>query len=180
MKATLSAAVSAALLALLIDVHAGACATIPARAAAGKDQPCSQACLAGVMADFKASVLARKPVELAQGAEVRENMEVTTVDESAWKDVKAVKSSAVFSDAVTGNVVSRDGVETSDGKAAYISTRLKVEAGWITEVEFSSDVARADPAYVWNLPRALTATVPEAERMTRDALDALAHRTSRR
>jgi hypothetical protein len=149
---------------------------MPARAAAGKDEPCSQACLAKVMADFKASVLARKAVELAKDAEVRENMEVTTVHKAAWKDVKAVRSSAVIADAVTGNVVSRDGVEMSDGKAAYISTRLKVEAGQITEVEFSSDFARANPAYVWNLPAALTAPVPEAERMTREALDALAHR----
>jgi hypothetical protein len=147
-----------------------------AREAAVNTEACSRACLAKVMADFKASVLAKKPVELAPSAEVRENMEVTTVDQSAWKDAKAVRSSAVFSDAVTGNVVSRDGVEMSDGKAAYISTRLKVEAGRITEVEFSSDVARANPAYVWNLPPVLTATVPEAERMTREALDALAHR----
>jgi hypothetical protein len=177
MKATtLSAVVTAALFALLIDVRPGACATMPRRDAADKTQPCSQACLAKVMADFKASVLAKKLVELAEGAEVRENMEVTTVDKAAWKDVKAVKSSAAFSDAVTGNVVSRDGVEMSDGKPAYISTRLKVEAGRITEVEFSADVARANPAYVWNLPAVLTATVPEAERMTREALDALAHR----
>jgi len=124
-------------------------------------------------AKFKASVLAERPVRLAGTAEVRENMEVTTVEKSAWKDVKAVKSSAVISDALTGNVVSRDGVEMSDGKAAYISTRLKVEAGTITEVELSSDLARANPAYVWNLPPVLTATVPEGERMTREALDAL-------
>jgi hypothetical protein len=177
MKArTLSEVLIAALFALLIDVRPGACETMPAREAAGKDQPCSPACLAKVMADFKASVLAKKTVELAKDAEVRENMEVTTVDKAAWKDVKAVKSSAAFSDAVTGNVVSRDGVEMSDGKPAYISTRLKVEAGRITEVEFSADVARANPAYVWNLPPVLTATVPEAERMTREALDALAHR----
>lgn len=173
---TLSAVVTAALLALLIDAHAGACATMPAPDAAPRAQACSQACLVKVMADFKASVLAKKTVELAKDAEVRENMEVTTVDKAAWKDVKAVKSSAVISDAVTGNVVSRDGVEMSDGKAAYISTRLKVEAGRITEVEFSSDLARANPAYVWNLPPVLTATVPESERMTREALDALAHR----
>jgi hypothetical protein len=172
----LSSIVTAALLALLIDVRPGLCVTMPAREAPGKDQPCSQACLAKVMADFKASVLAKKTVELAKDAEVRENMDITTVDQAAWKDVKSVKSSAVFSDAVTGNVVSRDGVEMSDGKAAYISTRLKVEAGKITEVEFSSDLARANPAYVWNLPPVLTATVPEAERMTREALDALAHR----
>ena len=73
-------------------------------------------------------------------------MEVATGEKSAWKDVKAIKSSAAFSDALTGNVVSRDGVEMSDGKAAYISTRLKVEAGRIMQVEFSSDVARANPA----------------------------------
>jgi hypothetical protein len=157
----LSSIVTAALLALLIDVRPGLCVTMPAREAPGKGQPCSQSCLARVMADFKASVLARNTAELAKGA---------------WKDVKTVKSSAVFSDAVTGNVVSRDGVEMSDGKAAYISTRLKVEAGRITEVELSSDLARANPAYVWNLPPVLTATVPEAERMTREALDALAHR----
>lgn len=173
MKArTLSAVVTTVILALSIDAQAAACATMPAP----KAEPCSQACLVEVMADFKASVLAKKAVELAKDAEVRENMEVTTVDEAAWKDVKAVKSSAVISDAVTGNVVSRDGVEMNDGKAAYISTRLKVEAGKITEVEFSSDVSRANPAYVWNLPPVLTATVPEAERMTREALDALAHR----
>jgi hypothetical protein len=174
--ATLSAVVTAAICALLIDVHPGACATMPAPEAAPKAQPCSQACLVEVMADFKARVLAKRTVELAKDAEVRENMEVTTVDKAAWKDVKAVKSSAVFSDAVTGNVVSRDGVEMIDGKAAYISTRLRVEAGRVTEVEFSSDLARANPAYVWNLPRVLTATVPEGERMTREALDALAHR----
>ena len=177
MKATtVSAVVTAALLALLNDAHAGACATMPVRKAADQDRVCSQACLATVMADFKANVLARKPVALARGAKVRENMEVTTVEKAAWKDVKVVKSSAVFSDAVTGNVVSRDGVEMSDGKAAYLSTRLKVEAGKITEVEFSSDVLRANPAYVWNLPPVLTATVPEGERTTREALDALAHR----
>ena len=167
---------TATLLALLIDARGGACATLAAPEAVPQAEPCSQACLARFMADFKASVLAKKTVPLARDAEVRENMEVTTVEKAAWKDVKSVKSSAVFSDAVTGNVVSRDGVEMNDGKAAYISTRLKVVAGEVKEVEFSSDLARANPAYVWNLPPVLTATVPEAERMTRGALDALAHR----
>jgi hypothetical protein len=174
--ANLSAVATAVLVALQMGVQAEAWATMSPQAAPLADQPCSQACLAKVMADFKASVLAKKDVRLAEGAEVRENMVVTTVDKSAWKDVKAVKSSAVFSDAVTGNVVSRDGVETSDGRAAYLSTRLKVEAGRITEVEFSSDLSRANPAYVWNLPPLLTAGVPEAERMTREALHALARR----
>ncbi len=135
------AVVTVTLFALLIGVRTGS-ATMPAREAAGKTEPCSQACLANVMTEFKASVLAKGLVRLTGTAEVRENMEVTTVEKSAWKDVKAVKSSAVFSDAVTGNVVSRDGVEMSDGKAAYISTRLKVEAGGIT----GSSSARMSPA----------------------------------
>jgi hypothetical protein len=164
--ATPSAVSTGALFALLIGVRPGACATLP----------CTQSCLDKLMAGFKASVLARRPVALAETAEVRENMEVTTVEKSAWQAVKAVQSTVTFSDAVTGNVVSRDGVEMSDGKAAYISTRLRVEAGRITEVELSSDVARANPAYVWNLPPLLTTSVPEGERMTREALDALAHR----
>jgi hypothetical protein len=53
MKATtLPAVVTAALFALLIDVRPGLCVTTPAREAAGKDQPCSQACLAKVAADY--------------------------------------------------------------------------------------------------------------------------------
>lgn len=137
---------------------------------------CSQACLAEVLSEFKSSVLAKKPVKLAEHAEVRENMEITTVEQSAWKDVKAIRSSAVFADAVTGNVVSRDGVELVDGKPGYISTRLRVDGGRITEVELSSDVVRANPAYVFRLPAVLTELVPRDERTSREALEALAHR----
>ena len=161
---------------LLAVAAAGVRATPFAEARGEKNASCSRACLVKTMADFKASVLANTPVKLADHAEVRENMVITTIESTAWKDVKAIKSTAVFTDPVTGNVVSRDGVEMTDGKPAYLSTRLKVEAGRLTEVELSSDVARANPAYVWSLPAVLTTTIPEAERMTRDALDALAHR----
>jgi hypothetical protein len=98
---------------------------------------CTQACLAQVLGEFKSSVLAKKPVKLADDAVVRENMEITTVEQSAWKDVKAIRSTAAFADSVTGNVVSRDGVEINDGKPGYISTRLRVDRGRITEVELS-------------------------------------------
>jgi hypothetical protein len=166
----------AAILSLLIDVRLGGCLAMQPARAASKGQPCSQECLTKTMAAFKADVFAKRPVALAPNAEVRENMEATTVEKSAWKDVKAIKSSAMFADAVTGNVVSRDGVEMNDGKPAYISTRLKLEGGQISEVELSSDVARANPSYVWSLPPVLTAVVPKPERMTREALDALARR----
>ena len=144
--------------------------------ARNQTKSCSQACLAQALGEFKRSVLAKKPVELGENAEVRENMEITTVEQSAWKDVGAIRSTAVFADAMTGNVVSRDGVELIDGKPGYISTRLRVDGGKITEVELSSDVVRANPAYVWSLPPLLTALVPRDERSSREALEALAHR----
>lgn len=137
---------------------------------------CSQSCLAQLLGEFKRRMLAREPVALAENAEVRENMEITTLERSAWKDVTAIRSTAAFADAVTGNIVSRDGVELIDGKPGYISTRLRVESGQITEVELSSDVARANPAYVWSLPPALAALVPRDQRTSREALEALAHR----
>lgn len=144
--------------------------------AGNQTRSCSQACLAQALAEFKRSLLAKKPVELAENAEVRENMEITTVEQSAWRDVLAIRSTAVFADAMTGNVVSRDGVELIDGKPGYISTRLRVDGGKITEVELSSDVVRANPAYVFRLPPLLTALVPRDERSSREALEALAHR----
>ena len=51
----LSVVVSAALVALMLDVRPGACWTTPAREAAGKPQACSQACLIKIMGDFKAA-----------------------------------------------------------------------------------------------------------------------------
>lgn len=168
-------ALAIAVLALSVAVQATEAVPSTTAVSAGSTT-CSKVCLGQVMADFKASVLAGSPVNIADDAEVRENMEPTTVEESAWKDVKAIRSSAVFSDAVTGNVVSRDGVEMADGAPGYVSTRLKVERGQITEVEFSSDVGRANPDYVWDLPALLKAAIPEPERTTREALEALGHR----
>jgi hypothetical protein len=152
---------------------------LPARGApaqGGQAPSCSQECLLKTLAGFKADLLAGKPVTLAPKAEVRENMEVTTVETSAWRNVKAIRSSAMFADAVTGNVVSRDGVELNDGKPAYLSTRLRIENSTITEVEISADLARANPGYVFDLPPVLTALVPGEERLARETLDALAHR----
>lgn len=161
---------------LLVDVGDGTAGTLASERVAPAIPYCSQECLSKVMAGFKADVIARRPITLVPAAEVRENMEVTTVEKSAWKDVKTIRSTAVFADAVTGNVVSRDGVELKDGKPAYLSTRLRVDGGAISEVEISSDLGRVNSAYVWALPPVLTALVPQDQRMTRGALDALAHR----
>jgi hypothetical protein len=161
---------------LLVNGGATAGTTLAADEVVATTPSCSQECLLVAMTGFKADLLAGRPVTLAPNAEVRENMEVTAVEKSAWKKVKAIRSTAVFADAITGNVVSRDGVELHDGGPGYLSTRLRIEAGKIAEVEVSSDLARANPAYVWNLPPVLTSFVARDERMTREALDALAHR----
>lgn len=150
--------------------------SMPRVSAAQAREACSQTCLLEKMATFKATVLKRQPVALAPTAEVRENMVVTTVGQSAWKDVKAVRSSATFADAATGNVVSRDGVELADGRPGYISTRLKVLGTQISEVEFTSDRGRVNPAYVYALPAVLSAIVPPEQRSSREDLGALARR----
>ncbi len=141
---------------------------------------CDQACLANVMDGFIKAMTSGKTaaVPLAQDAEIRENTKVVTLDSTAWKQVKAIRSSLVVADALTGNVVSRAGVELADGKAGYISTRLKVVAGRrVTDVEMSADTSpRVVGAYVWNLDPKLTAVLPPEQRMTRVALEALARR----
>jgi len=117
-------------------------------------------------------------VPLADQAEVRENTKIITLDTSTWRQVKAVRSTMIFGDPVTSNVVSRAGVELADGKPGYISTRLKVIAnGRITDVEISADTSpRVVGAYVWSLDPQFTAMLPPEQRMTRVALEALGRR----
>ena len=141
---------------------------------------CDQACLAGVMSDFVTAMTTGKPtsVPLAREAEVRENAGIVALDATAWSQVKAVRSIMTFADAVTGNIVSRAGVELVDGKPGYISTRLKVAAGGrVTDVEISADTSpRVVSAYVWDLDALYSTILPAEQRMTRIALEALARR----
>jgi hypothetical protein len=117
-------------------------------------------------------------VPLAQHAEVRENGNVVPLAGTAWKSVKGIRSLWTFADPVTGNVVSRAGVELANGKPGYISTRLKIiRDGRITDVELSADTsARVVADYVWKLDPQFTAVLPPEERMTRVDLEALARR----
>jgi hypothetical protein len=153
------------------------------RADAQPAQPspaCDQDCLSKVMKDFLSAMTTGNPgtVPLADQAEVRENTRVITLDASSWRQVKAVRSTMIFADPVTGNVVSRAGVELPDGKPGYISTRLKVvPGGRITDVEIAADTsARVVGSYVWNLDPQFTAVLPPDQRMSRVALEALGRR----
>ncbi len=141
---------------------------------------CDQVCLGKVMDDFVTAMTTGRAasVRLAGDAEIRENTRLVTLEATAWRRVKAVRSVMTFADAVTGNVVSRAGVELADGKAGYISTRLKVAAsGRVTDVEMSSDTSPAVvSAYVWKLDPVYSSVLPPEQRMTRIALEALARR----
>lgn len=146
----------------------------------GAEQSCGRECLLARMQEFLDAATSGRlaAVKLADGAEVRENARPIGLEESAWRRVKRVRSVMTFADPVTGNVVSRAGVELEDGKAGYISTRLRVgRGGMITDVEISADTSeRVVASYVWNLDRQFSAVLPEEQRMRREDLEALARR----
>lgn len=140
---------------------------------------CDHACLSKVMSDFVSAMTSSKPepVPLADSAEVRENTKLVALRGTAWQKVKAVRSAMSFADVVTGNVVFRAGVELLDGKPGYISTRLKVVQGRITDVELSADLSsNVASDYVWNLDPTFSAVLPPDQRSSRVDLEALARR----
>jgi len=141
---------------------------------------CDNECLSKVMSDFvKAmSTGASSSVPLTEYAEVRENGKVVSLAETSWKEVRSIRSVMTFGDPVTGNVVSRAGVELAGGKPGYISTRLKVASGGrITDVELSADTsARVVAEYVWKLDPLFSTVLPPEQRMSRVDLEALARR----
>lgn len=155
-------------------------APVVAQPAAFAESTCDRQCLDTTMDAFVAAMTTGKPgaVPLAEQAEIRENAKVVGLAETAWRQVKAVRSIMTFTDSITGNVVSRAGVELADGKPAYLSTRLKVVGGGrITDVEISADTsARVVRDYVWNLDPLFTTAVPQDQRLSRTALEALGRR----
>ena len=149
-------------------------------AAAQQPAACDYNCLSKSMSDFLAAVTAGKSgsVPLTQHAEIRENTKVVSLAESTWRSVKAIRAVVTFADPITGNVVSRAGVELADGKAGYISTRLKIVAGnRIADVEISADTsARVVADYVYKPEPQFAAVLPQGQRMSRIELEAIARR----
>lgn len=132
------------------------------------------------MSDVLSALIARKAdsIRLSADAEIRENTKLVAITGTAWATVKTIRSSMTFADPVTGNVVSRAGVELTDGRPGYISTRLKVGAsGRITDVELSADTSKGVvQSYVWNLDPRFEAVLPSEQRMSRIDLEALGRR----
>jgi len=152
----------------------------PAPTAAAQSPSCDASCLSKSMADFLKAMTSGTPtsVPLTESAEIRENAKLVSLSDTTWKSVKSIKSVMTFADPVTGNVVSRAGVELANDKPGYISTRLKLVAGGrIADVELSADTSNHVVAdYVWKLDPLFTTTLPPEQRMTRIDLEALARR----
>lgn len=142
--------------------------------------PCDHQCLLRTMDEFLKAMAGGglSSVRLGAQAEIRENAQLVPLEATAWKGVKTIRSVMTFADSVTGNVVSRAGVELADGKPGYLSTRLKVgQGGSIADVELSSDTsARVHGSYVWKLDPEFGAVLRPEQRMSRAALEALGRR----
>lgn len=143
-------------------------------------EECDKRCLEQTMQAFFSAMTAKQfgNVPTSEQAEIRENAHIVKLPNSTWAKVRAIRSTLVFADAVSGNVIGRAGVEMADGNPAYISTRLKVGAGGrLTDVEIAADTSnRVVKDYVWNLDRNLERPLQPEERIDRVALNALIHR----
>lgn len=156
------------------------CVTSSTQTFAQQPGGCDGPCLAKSMKDFIAAMTAGKAdsVPVAEYAEIRENAKVVPLAATTWTKVKALRAVVTFADPVTGNVVSRAGVELADGQPGYISTRLKVANGnRISNVEISADIsARVAADYVWKPDPRFDQVLPPEQRMTRIDLEALGRR----
>ena len=140
---------------------------------------CDAACLTATVDDFltKTTTQRTSAIKIAPNALVFINTEPSKLDQSPLTSVKAIRSKQIYCDPELGNVVARTGLELSDGKIAYASTRLKVVRGTITEVETSyDDSQRVNPSYVTFLDPLMTTIVPEKERASRAELKAMIER----
>jgi hypothetical protein len=135
---------------------------------------CDRACLLDQAKSFNAAMLARTPdkVQLASGAEIRENAEAIALTDSRWSNVKEILSEGVFTDPVKSNVIEHVTAKTAEGKPVYIGTRLKVVAGKITEVEINfDDSARVNVKNLVPYDPLFKTIVPPEQRATREQLE---------
>ncbi len=154
--------------------------TVLAQTAPADSFPCDRQCLSTAMDDFVKAVTAGRAssIAIADYAEIRENAAIVPIGNTTWARVKTVRSIVSIADVSTGNVVSRAGVELIDGTPGYLSTRLKVvRGGRVIDVEISADTSpRVVSSYVWKLDPSFTTVLPEDQRLSRVALEALARR----
>lgn len=139
------------------------------------DKPCLEEVMDGFIEEVTGNPEPASPV--SSSLEVRENARRVGLGDTAWKNVETVRSLVTFADPITGNVVSRSGVELTDGRPGYISTRIKVLDGTILNVELSSDTSdRVVESYVYSVGQRFSEPLPLDQRASRSDLEAIARR----
>jgi hypothetical protein len=135
---------------------------------------CDRACLLEHAKQFNAAMLGHTPekIQLANGAQIRENTKAVALGESRWMGVTKILSEGAYADPVLGNVIEHVAAETSAGKPVYIGTRLKVTSGKITEVEINfDDGPRVNLKNLVPYDPIFNTIVPPEERATRERLE---------
>jgi hypothetical protein len=135
---------------------------------------CDRACLLEHAKQFNAAMLAHTPekIQLANGAQIRENTKAIALGESRWMGVTKISSEGVYADPVLGNAIEHVAAETTAGKPVYIGTRLKVANGKITEVEINfDDGPRVNIKNLVPYDPIFNTIVPPEERSTREQLE---------
>ncbi len=151
----------------------------PSEPSTAQASNCDKPCLVDAMDKFLDEMTGNAVPALpySPSVEVRENARRVELADSAWRNVERVRSRVTFADPITGNVVSRSGVELSDGRPGYISTRIKVIDGEILDVELSSDTSdRVVEPYVYNVGQWFAEPLPMEQRSNRAELEAIARR----
>jgi hypothetical protein len=135
---------------------------------------CDRACLLEQAKQFNAAMLGHTPekIQLANGAQIRENTKAIALGDSRWIGVAKILSEGIYADPVLGNVIEHVAAETTAGKSVYIGTRLKVANGKITEVEINfDDGPRVNFKNLVPYDPIFNTIVPPEERSTREQLE---------
>lgn len=148
---------------------------------ASREPACDRGCLLEATNDYLEALLAHKPsaLQVAEDLKATENGKAVRLGDGIWKTAKGIPYRQTFADPSTGQA-GFFGVVTEDGGGrALLVLRVKVGRQRIREVE--TLVARKGAHNLFS-PEALTApnplfesTVPEADRVPRERLVALAN-----
>jgi hypothetical protein len=137
---------------------------------------CDRACLLEQAKQFNAAMLGHTPekIQLANGAQIRENTKAIALGDSRWTGVAKILSEGIYADPVLGNVIEHVAAETTAGKPVYIGTRLKVTDGKIVEVEINfDDGPRVNLKNLVPYDPIFNTIVPPEERATREQLQSI-------
>ena len=160
---------------------------IPAAAQQPVPIPCERACMEDLAGQFLAAMAARdaSTLPLAPGARYTENGQAMGFDNGLWQTASKVGAYRhVFADPASGQLGLFSTMD-ENGRGLTFGTRIRLENGWISEVELVAYRTGSGPA--WNdagyavleemkTPKALwTDPVPPAQRRSRQELATIAN-----